>query len=59
MKKTLSRKLTLQKETLRSLEEPWLREANGGTLVTEDGRTCNSCDNSCDTATRWFCTNRC
>lgn len=50
MKKKLSRKLMLHRETVRTLQGEELREVNGG-YPTEF-----SCENSCDTATRWHCT---
>jgi hypothetical protein len=49
-KKIFARKLTLQRETLRSLEGAQLQEAAGG--LTVNGSCCNS---SCDTDTLVGC----
>lgn len=47
--KKISKKLVLSRETVRSLQEQEIQNVHGGF------QTDVSCENSCDTATRWAC----
>lgn len=49
MKKSLPKKLTLQRDTVLNLQPHEIQDVKGG------APTQYSCINSCDTATRWAC----
>jgi hypothetical protein len=50
--KKISKKLVLNRETVRNLQDKEFQTVYGG-FQTEV-----SCENSCDTATRWACSRR-